>query len=130
MNAIQPAVSEIAAPLHQAFDLQRQAYLAAPVPNYSERKQDLQRLKSMLSDNREAIIDAICQDYGNRSRHESLFAEIIAVTDAINDVIKHLKKWMRVQKRHVDHPMFPGVATVSFPSPWAWWESSYRGTFR
>ena len=44
MNAIQPAVSEIAAPLHQAFDLQRQAYLAAPVPNYSERKQDLQRL--------------------------------------------------------------------------------------
>jgi coniferyl-aldehyde dehydrogenase len=117
MNAIQPAVSEIAAPLHQAFDLQRQAYLAAPVPNYSERKQDLQRLKSMLSDNREAIIDAICQDYGNRSRHESLFAEIIAVTDAINDVIKHLKKWMRVQKRHVDHTMFPGGRNRVIPQP-------------
>ncbi|WP_372879562.1 coniferyl aldehyde dehydrogenase [Spongiibacter marinus] len=117
MNAIQPAVSEIAAPLHQVFDLQRQAYLAAPVPNYSERKQDLQRLKSMLSDNREAIIDAICQDYGNRSRHESLFAEIIAVTDAINDVIKHLKKWMRVQKRHVDHTMFPGGRNRVIPQP-------------
>ncbi|WP_372865151.1 coniferyl aldehyde dehydrogenase [Spongiibacter sp.] len=116
MNAIQSS-SDVALPLQQAFTLQRQAYLAAPVPSHAERKQDLLRLKAMLSDNREAIIDAICQDYGNRSRHETLFAEVIAVTDAINDVIKNLKKWMRVQKRHVDHSMFPGGRNRVIPQP-------------
>ncbi|MEE2651170.1 MAG: aldehyde dehydrogenase family protein, partial [Pseudomonadota bacterium] len=33
------------------------------------------------------------------------------------DVIKHLKKWMRVQKRHVDHTMFPGGRNRVIPQP-------------
>ena len=96
-----------AAMLNSQFQLQRTEYLAAPNPDYQQRKQDLQNLKRMLSENMDAIIDAISADYGNRSRHETQFAEIIAVTDGINDAIKHLKGWMKVQKRHVDIMMFP-----------------------
>ena len=99
------------------LDQQRAAYLADPVPSYEQRREDLLALKRMINENRESIIDAICKDYGNRSRHETLFAEVISVTDGINDTIKHLKKWMKVQKRHVDLGMFPGGKNRVIPQP-------------
>ena len=99
------------------LEKQRNAYLADPVPSYQQRREDLLTLKRMINENRESIIDAICKDYGNRSRHETLFAEIISVTDGINDAIKNLKKWMKVQKRHVDLGMFPGGKNRVIPQP-------------
>jgi coniferyl-aldehyde dehydrogenase len=109
--------SQIADMLRAGFQKQREAYLADPIPDAAQRKQDLLALKNMLSENREAIIEAINQDYGNRSRHESLFAEVIAVTDGINDTIKHLKKWMKPQKRHVDVTLYPGARNRVIPQP-------------
>jgi coniferyl-aldehyde dehydrogenase len=109
--------TDTAAQLRAHFDKQRASYLEAPNPDYAQRRQDLETLKRMVSENVDAIIDAISQDYGNRSRHESQFAEIISVTDGINDCIKHLKKWMKVQKRHVDHSMFFGGKNRVIPQP-------------
>ncbi|MCB1855954.1 MAG: coniferyl aldehyde dehydrogenase [Halieaceae bacterium] len=106
-----------AAQLHDHFDKQRAAYLEAPNPDYEQRRADLQTLKRMVSENAEDIMTAISEDYGNRSRHESQFAEIISVTDGINDCIKHLRKWMKVQKRHVDHSMFFGGRNRVIPQP-------------
>ena len=47
------------------------------------------------------MTDAISQDYGNRSRHESLIAEIIVVLDNIHYALRHLKSWMRPRRRGV-----------------------------
>lgn len=109
--------SNAAATLGAALEKQRAAYFANPVPDYRSRKQDLQTLKRMVNENREAIIEAINADYGNRSRHETLFAEVIAVTDSINDVIKNLRKWMKVQRRKVDWGTFPGTRNRVIPQP-------------
>ena len=109
--------ADTAARLRSCFEQQRAAYLEAPNPDYAQRKQDLLTLKRMVAENVDAIIAAINEDYGNRSRHESQFAEIISVTDGINDCIKHLKKWMKVQKRHVDHSMFFGGKNRVIPQP-------------
>ncbi|MCB1730694.1 MAG: aldehyde dehydrogenase family protein, partial [Halieaceae bacterium] len=109
--------ADTAARLRSCFDQQRAAYLEAPNPDYAQRKQDLLTLKRMVAENVDAIIAAINEDYGNRSRHESQFAEIISVTDGINDCIKHLKRWMKVQKRHVDHSMFFGGKNRVIPQP-------------
>ena len=106
-----------AAMLKSQFDTQRALYLAAPNPDLEQRKQDLENLKRMINENREEIITAISQDYGNRSRHETQFAEIISVTDGINDTIKNLKKWTRVQKRHDDQSMFMGARNRVIPQP-------------
>ena len=56
--------TEQASILQQAFDAQRKAYLADPVPDYAQRKQDLLTLKRMINENRDAIIAAISEDYG------------------------------------------------------------------
>ena len=108
---------EQASVLQEAFKAQRAAYLAQPMPDYNQRKQDLLTLKRMINENRDAIIAAISEDYGNRSRHESLFAEIITVTDGINGIIKKMKGWMKVQRRHVDQMMFPGGKNRVIPQP-------------
>ena len=100
-----------------AHKLQRDDYLKHPIPNYTQRKQDLKQLKAIINDNRDAIIEAISQDYGNRSRHETLFAEIISVTDGINDTISNLRSWMKPQKRHVDQTMFLGGKSRVVPQP-------------
>ena len=113
----QSTQTDIANMLGAAFQKQRAAYLADPIPDAAQRKQDLLALKNMLIENREEIIGAISRDYGNRSRHESLFAEIIAVSDGINDTIKHLKKWMKPQKRHVDVSLYPGAKNRVIPQP-------------
>ena len=42
--------------LQTAFDAQRKAYLAAPVPDFAQRKQDLLALKRMINENRDAIV--------------------------------------------------------------------------
>ena len=83
--------------LEETLQLQRAAYFAHPVPSFAERKADLLKLQAMLRDHREAILDAISADYGNRSRHETLFAEIFGVMDGVDHTLKHLKLWMKPQ---------------------------------
>ena len=118
MTAIEESpLNQTAAQLTAHFEKQRAMYLAAPNPDLRQRKEDLENLKRMINENREEIITAISQDYSNRSRHETQFAEIISVTDGINDCIKNLKKWSRVQKRHVDKSMFFGAKNRVIPQP-------------
>ncbi|MBD2859451.1 coniferyl aldehyde dehydrogenase [Spongiibacter sp. KMU-158] len=111
------ALSPTAEMLHAAHLLQKQAYLADPEPSIAQRKADLRRLKDMVNENREAIIAAINEDYGSRARQESLFAEIISVTDAINDAISKVGKWAKPQSRHVDWTVYPGASNTVIPQP-------------
>jgi coniferyl-aldehyde dehydrogenase len=113
-SAIAP---EIADSLHEAFRKQRRAWLDEPAPGLEQRRQDLLTLKRLLVENLDAIVATINQDYGNRSRHETLFAEVIAVTDGINDAVKRLKKWMQPQRRHVDTLLYPGARNRVLPQP-------------
>lgn len=107
----------IAAMLNASLSGQRAAYFANATPDYAQRKSDLLALKALLSENLDEIVNAINADYGNRSRHETIFAEVISVTDGINDTIKQLKKWMKVQRRHVDKSMFFGAKNRVIPQP-------------
>ena len=109
--------NSVAAELKLSLQLQREAYHADPIPDLAQRKRDLLALKKMLDENREAIIEAICIDYGNRSRHETLLAEIIMVLDGFNFVLKHLKRWMKIQRREIEFGLYPGAKNRVIPQP-------------
>ena len=96
---------------------QRAAYLAHPVPSLDERKSDLKKLQALVRDNRDAIVAAISADYGHRSTHETLFAEIFPVLDGVDHALKHLKKWMKPQRRAVDFRNFLGASNTVVPQP-------------
>ncbi|MDP1528936.1 coniferyl aldehyde dehydrogenase [Rhodoferax sp.] len=104
-------------PLDTALALQRQAYLAHPVPLLAERKADLRTLQRFVREHKEALCDVISADYGHRSRHETLLAEVFPVVDGIDHVIKHLPGWMKTQRRNVDLRTFFGASNRVIPQP-------------
>lgn len=91
----------------ECLAMQRAACLADPNPTYEQRVADLKSLGRMLKDNQQAFVDAINCDYTNRSSFETLFAEFFIVLDGIRDTIKHLRRWMKPERRKVDWMMFP-----------------------
>ena len=119
-----PAVSVDALPgsdlpgrLQAALELQRRARAGNPVPGYAERRADLAALRRFIIENREALIEAVNRDYGSRSRHETLFAELVPVLDGIRHARRHLRRWMRPQRRGIDLLLFPGARNRVVPQP-------------
>ncbi len=100
----------------RVFALQREAYLAHPYPTLEERKENLRKLDKVLTDNAQAIADAINADFGHRSVEETLMAEVFGTVDGIRHTIKHVGKWMKPQKRSVSITFAGGSNTV-IPQP-------------
>ena len=103
--------------LEGALAAQRRAYLAHPVPSFEERRQDLQSLRRFVHEQRQAICDAISADYGHRSAHETVLAEIIPVQSGIDHALAHLRQWMRPQRRPVDRISFGLASNRVIPQP-------------
>lgn len=80
-----------------------------------ERVADLKQLSRLLKDNRKALVQAVCRDYGSRSEFETLFAEFFVVLETIKDNIHNLKKWMKPQRRRIDMLMYPGASNRVIP---------------
>ena len=112
-----PTDLPLAERLQSALALQRAAYHAHPVPTYAERVDDLKRLRAFLLDNQAAIEAAISADYGHRSPHETRLAELVPAVDGIKHTLKHLKRWMKPQRRHADWISFPLAKNRVIPQP-------------
>ena len=108
---------DIPTEFQSCFDKQRAAYLAAPEPSYAQRIADLRSLTRLLKDNKDDLVAAINADYGNRSEFETLFAEYFVVLETVADAVKHLKKWMKPQRRHVDFMTYPLARNRVIPQP-------------
>ena len=112
-----PPATDIRQALERTLKAQRAAYFAHPVPSFAERKADLLKLQAFIRDHRDALVEAVNADYGNRSRHETLFTEIYTVIDGVDHVLKHLKKWMKPQRRGIDRLNFLGASNRVLPQP-------------
>jgi len=110
-------MASLPADLQQAYLEQRSAYFAHPVPDYAQRMADLQRLADFLSENKDALVEAISADFGHRSSFETLSLEIFVLLNCVKDAKSKLKKWMRVQRRHGDFGLFPGARNRVIPQP-------------
>jgi coniferyl-aldehyde dehydrogenase len=100
--------------LEQIFDRQRQAFAANPMPLAGQRQQWLDALHTLLSHERQAIIDAISRDFSNRSADETLLAELMPSLHNIHHARGHLKKWMRPSRRRVGMAFQPASAKVVY----------------
>jgi coniferyl-aldehyde dehydrogenase len=123
MNAISPLnpIESTAPPVPpefiDCFETQRGAFLAHPFPGYDERVADLRALHRLLVENRDALVEAVNRDYGSRSSFETLFAECLLNQEGILDAIKHLRKWMKPQKRRLDFTQYPLASAKVVPQP-------------
>ncbi len=103
--------------LQVALELQRQAHARDPVPSYRQRIEDLTTLARFIRENRDDLVAAVNQDYGCRSRHETLLGEVVPVLDGIKYTRHHLRGWMHRQRRSIDVLLFPAARNRVIPQP-------------
>ncbi|WP_285260287.1 coniferyl aldehyde dehydrogenase [Halopseudomonas bauzanensis] len=109
-----PPLSVTHAPLISLLEQQRSAFQAHPMPTLAARLGWLKHLRTVLVDEQEALAEAVSQDFGNRSRDETLFAEILPSLQSIDHVCKHLRHWMKPSRRPLGIAFQPGSARVFY----------------
>ncbi|MCP5178603.1 MAG: coniferyl aldehyde dehydrogenase [Pseudomonadales bacterium] len=65
------------------------------------RRDRLERAIDLLLTHRQRLVDAMCADFGHRSKTQSLFTDIAASVAPLRHAQKHLATWMRPEKRRV-----------------------------
>lgn len=100
--------------LQTLFNAQRAAYAANPMPTAGQRQQWLKALRDLLSHERQALIDAISQDFSHRSADETLLAELMPSLHGIHYASQHLKGWMKPSRRKVGIAFQPASAKVVY----------------
>lgn len=83
-------------------------------PDYQQRCGDLHRLRANLKQRQSAMTKAINADFEHRSRHETLLGEAMTVIGEIDHCLKHLKHWMKQEKRKAGWQFWPAKAEVRF----------------
>ncbi|MFA7270402.1 MAG: coniferyl aldehyde dehydrogenase [Sterolibacterium sp.] len=114
------------ADMKSLFEAQRIAFASDTNPVHSLRKDRLDRLLAMTGKYQEAIAEAISADFGHRSRHETILAEIFVAFAGIRHARRHLSDWMRTRRVSTPLHFWPAwsrvmrqpLGVVGIVSPW------------
>jgi coniferyl-aldehyde dehydrogenase len=98
------------------LEKQRAAFVAEGPVSAETRLDRLERALCILHDHQHEIADTIDQDFGNRSRHQSLMSDIYGTMESLKYAKKHLRRWMKGEKRHagMPHLLFGAKARVEY----------------
>lgn len=83
----------------------RAAFMAELPVGIAVRKDRLRRAIALVKDNADAFCDALSEDFGHRSRDQSLVTDIAGSVGPLNHALKHLDGWARREKRKVQFPL-------------------------
>ncbi|MFM2044632.1 MAG: coniferyl aldehyde dehydrogenase [Pseudomonadota bacterium] len=112
--------------LNTLLATQRTAYLDQGPLTVTRRLDALHKLSRSLLKYQEALVDAVRQDFGHRSPHETKLADIYPVLAGIRHTRRHFRSWMKPRRRAVDMIFWPGrnrvlyqpLGVVGIISPW------------
>ena len=102
-------VSESA--LRALLQAQRMAW-ARQLPDHMQRMDDLARLRVAFQARFARLAQAMSDDFGQRSRHESQLSDQMTVLHDIDHARRHLKRWMRPHRHWADIAFFPAHIEV------------------
>jgi coniferyl-aldehyde dehydrogenase len=91
----------------------RAAHLAH-IPGYSERLAALERLEAAVRKYRDQLVAACSADFGRRAPLETLGADVLVSLDEIKHARRHLRQWMRPQRRAVNLSFRPARGEVRY----------------
>lgn len=102
--------------LANLFALQKKHYLDEPDPSAETRLARLDALMRVIDLGEARLIEAVNADFGNRSRHETLIAEIVMMVSGVRHTKRHLKNWMRPRGAPTPLHMLPARSQLA-PQP-------------
>jgi coniferyl-aldehyde dehydrogenase len=79
-----------------------------PPPDFAARKALLSALNRRLSSKRFEFCAAIARDFGTRSAHETMMAEVLPSMSLISSALRHLGSWMKPERRPTALHFLPG----------------------
>lgn len=83
-------------------------------PSLERRKANLVKLRMAVLAHRREVEEAISADFGNRSRHETDIMELLGVVQSIDYLLRHLRRFMKSERRHVAAFHRTGRAYVAY----------------
>lgn len=92
---------------------QRDYFRSGRTKAYNFRKEQLEKLRDLILNNEDAIIEALHQDL-SKHEFEAYSTEVGFVLTEINEALAHLRKWMKPQK--VGTPPFLQIASSRIQS--------------
>ena len=114
--------------MQRVLESQKNHFIKEGSPSIELRVDRLNRLKSLIMDNRYDLVDALNEDYGNRSKNTSIMTDAYSIIPDINNAIKNIKQWTRPKKRSSNFPFglfgaksyvrHEPLGTVGMISPW------------
>ncbi|MBK6289329.1 MAG: coniferyl aldehyde dehydrogenase [Gammaproteobacteria bacterium] len=94
-------LQQIASTMQKTLELQKSAFLADGVADYKTRIDRLDRLRSLLGENRHLLCEALSLDFGHRSIDHAQLTEIAAPVAGLEYTKRHLRKWMKAEQRKI-----------------------------
>ena len=84
---------------------QRAAFDAALPEPLSVRRDRLKRAAAMVRDNADRFCDSLSEDFGHRSREQSMLTDIAGSIGPIAHALKNLDRWAKPERRAVQFPL-------------------------
>jgi len=96
-----PAAVEEQSRMRQVLEAQKQAHLKDGAPSLQRRREWLDRAIALLVSHKDAIAEALREDFGHRSVQASLLTDVAGSIASLKHARAHLKQWMAREKRSV-----------------------------
>ncbi len=87
------------------LERQRRAFEHETVVSAETRISRIDRVIALLVDNQQVLCEATSADFGHRSLDQARMADIFGSLNSLKYAKKHVKRWMKPEKRHVDPPL-------------------------
>ncbi len=97
--------------MREILERQRAAFLRDGPPSPAARRGALLRLKRLLTDHQHEIASAVSADFGHRSWHETLLADIFTTVAGIKHARRHVAGWMKPERRSAGPSCGPRART-------------------
>ena len=117
-----------AARMRQILDKQKAAHIREGAPSAELRMDRIDRCISQLIKYKDEIADALCEDFGHRSKDQTTFTDVVSSLGPLKHSKANLRKWMKPEKRKVEAPLnllgakarleYQPKGSVGVISPW------------
>jgi coniferyl-aldehyde dehydrogenase len=112
--------------LLEAFARQRTAFDSQGGLPLETRRAELKKLRALIKTSADDFAKAVSDDFGGRSRHETLIAEIGVLLGAIDHALPRLAKWAKPERAAIGWRFWPArgriikqpLGVVGVLAPW------------